>query len=112
MSILSIKNNRVYCSISESALYWAISYISIYWNLINIINANPFLVIMAKSTKPTNVSLPIGLKERAISLGVNCSFEATKAIQRAVQIREEADKAPASVAKQNTGTTAPVKGAT
>jgi post-segregation antitoxin (ccd killing protein) len=43
-----------------------------------------------KETEHVNITLPIGMRDRAKEHGVNMSYHATKAIQKAIEVQEKA----------------------
>ena len=45
-----------------------------------------------KETEHVNITLPIGMKSRAKEYGVNMSYHASKAIQRAIETQEKYNK--------------------
>lgn len=42
-----------------------------------------------KETEHVNITLPIGMKIRAKKCGINMSFHAAKAIQKAIEVQEK-----------------------
>jgi post-segregation antitoxin (ccd killing protein) len=45
-----------------------------------------------KDTERVDLTLPVGLKARAKECGINMSFHATKAIQKAIEVQENMDE--------------------
>ena len=45
-----------------------------------------------KETEHVNITLPIGMKVRAKECGVNMSYHATKAIQKAIEVQEKSNE--------------------
>jgi post-segregation antitoxin (ccd killing protein) len=43
-----------------------------------------------KDTERVDLTLPIGMKARAKEYGINMSYHATKAIQKAIEVQEKA----------------------
>lgn len=45
-----------------------------------------------KETEHVNITLPIGMRDRAKEYGVNMSYHATKAIQKAIEVQKKSNE--------------------